>query len=112
MISTGSITLGTKRYTIIVNSLGEICAFINTDTFPGRDWLYNVVEYFKRLEVAAVGGPALTSKEDRLVQRVSGYELSSFIVAGLSRKYQAKENFESDDICFCTFIASKFVLIY
>lgn len=111
IIPTGPVTPGAKRNVGIVNSSGEICAFIDSDAYPRRDWLSNAIKYFKDSQVAAVGGPGLTPKEDGVMQRASGFVLSSFMVGSISSRCKAKGCFESDDIHSCNFIARKSVLI-
>jgi cellulose synthase/poly-beta-1,6-N-acetylglucosamine synthase-like glycosyltransferase len=110
VIPTGSVTPGAKRNIGIANSKGEICAFIDSDAYPTVNWLSNAIKYFEDPQVAAVGGPGLTPEEDGVMQRASGYVLSSFMVGNLSSRYKAKRSFESDDIHSCNFIARKTVL--
>jgi glycosyltransferase involved in cell wall biosynthesis len=107
VIPTGSVSPGAKRNIGIANSFGEICAFIDSDAYPKNDWLKNAVRYFGVSEVAAVGGPGLTPDEDSLMQKASGFVLSSFMVGNLSKRYKSKHTRESDDIHSCNFIARK-----
>jgi len=110
IIPTGPVTPGAKRNVGIVNSSGEICAFIDSDAYPRRDWLSNAIRYFNDPQVAAVGGPGLTPMEDNIMQEASGYVLSSLMVGNISSRYKAEKSFESDDIHSCNFIARKTVL--
>ncbi|MDH5782858.1 MAG: glycosyltransferase [Candidatus Bathyarchaeota archaeon] len=110
IIPTGSVTPGAKRNIGIANSNGEICAFIDSDAYPTVNWLSNAIKYFEDPQVAAVGGPGLTPEEDEMMQKASGYVLSSFMVGNLSSRYKAERSFESDDIHSCNFIARKTVL--
>jgi len=110
IISTGPVTPGAKRNIGIANSSGEICAFIDSDAYPRRNWLSNAIKYFKDVQVATVGGPGLTPKEDGIMQRAGGHVLSSFMVGSISSRYKAERSFESDDIHSCNFIARKSVL--
>ena len=111
VILTGLVTPGAKRNIGIANSVGEICAFLDSDAYPREDWLSNAVGYFEDLEVVAVGGPGLTPDEDSLMQKASGFVLSSFMVGNLSKRYKSKDVLESDDIHSCNFIARKSVLV-
>lgn len=111
IVSTGSMTPGAKRNTGIANSHGEICAFIDSDAYPRKDWLGNAMKYFKDPQVAAVGGPGVTPNHDSIMRKGSGYVLSSFMVGDMSSRYKAGHSFESDDIHSCNFIARKSVLI-
>jgi len=109
-ISTGSVTPSAKRNIGITNSKGKLCAFIDSDAYPSREWLGNAVKYFSDPRVAAVGGPGLTPKEENSMQKASGHVLSSFMVGDLSNRYKAQRSFESDDIHSCNFIVWKAVL--
>ena len=52
IVSTGSITPAAKRNIGIANSIGEICAFIDSDAYPRRDWVSNATKYFNDPRVA------------------------------------------------------------
>jgi cellulose synthase/poly-beta-1,6-N-acetylglucosamine synthase-like glycosyltransferase len=110
IVPTGSVTPGAKRNIGITNSKGEICAFIDSDAYPRRDWLSKAIKYFNDPQIAAVGGPGLTPMEDNIMQKASGYVLSSFMVGSISRRYKVEDVCESDDIHSCNFIARKSVL--
>jgi len=112
IVPTGSVTPGAKRNIGVARSKGEICAFIDSDAYPRRDWLKNAIKHFKDPHVAAVGGPGVTPGEDAIMQKASGHVLSSFMTGNLSNRYKAKVRyFESNDIHACNFIAWKSVLI-
>jgi cellulose synthase/poly-beta-1,6-N-acetylglucosamine synthase-like glycosyltransferase len=110
VIPTGSVSPGAKRNIGVANSFGEICAFIDSDAYPRKDWLKNAVKYFEDSETAAVGGPGLTPEEDGLMQKAGGFVLSSFMTGHLSKRYRSTQASESDDIHSCNFIACKSVL--
>jgi len=61
---------------------GEICAFVDDDAYPSRDWLKNAVKYFEDSSVGAVCGPGVTPENDGLPQRASGVIYSSFAGSG------------------------------
>ena len=110
IIATDHVTPGAKRNIGIVNSYGEICAFIDSDAYPRKDWLTNAIKYFDDPNVAGVGGPGLTPQDDGVMQKASGHILSSFMVGSLSSRYRDEHSFESDDIHSCNFVARKDVL--
>ncbi|MGC8578248.1 MAG: glycosyltransferase [Thermoproteota archaeon] len=111
IIPTGNVTPGKKRNIGIKNASGEILAFIDSDARPEKSWLRNTISYFKDPEVVAVGGPGITPPEDSLMQKASGYILSSFMVGGLSSRYKSSgEARESDDVHSCNFIARKSIV--
>lgn len=111
LISTGPVTPGAKRNIGVSNSLGEICAFIDSDAYPRNDWLSNAVEYFKGPQIAAVGGPGLTPEEDSFMQKASGFVLSSHMVGNLSKRYKSEHVLESDDIHSCNLLMRKSILV-
>jgi len=110
IIQTGPVSPGAKRNSGVANCNGEICAFIDSDAYPRRDWPRNAIKYFNDPQVAAIGGPGLTPKEDGVMQRASGYVLSSFMVGSISSRYKAERSFESVDIHSCNFVTRKTVL--
>jgi len=110
IIATGALSPGAKRNVGIMNSDGEFCAFIDSDAYPRRDWLKNALKYLKDSGVGAVGGPGITPENSTLMEKASGYVLSSFMVGKLSNRYDSKCYCESDDIHSCNFIAKKEVL--
>jgi len=89
VIPTGNVTPGRKRNIGMKNAKGEILAFVDSDARPEKSWLRNAISYFKDSEVAAVGGPGITPPEDSLMQKASGYILSSFAVRGLLGRYKS-----------------------
>jgi cellulose synthase/poly-beta-1,6-N-acetylglucosamine synthase-like glycosyltransferase len=111
IIPTGNVTPGKKRNLGIKNAKGEILAFIDSDAKPERGWLRNAILYFKDPEIVAIGGPGITPAEDSLMQKASGYILSSFMVGGLSSRYKNSGRAkESDDIHSCNFIIRKSIV--
>ncbi|KKQ95724.1 MAG: Glycosyltransferase [Candidatus Woesebacteria bacterium GW2011_GWB1_43_14] len=71
-----------KRDIAIKKSKGEICAFIDDDAYPHRDWLNNAVIHFQHPQIAAVGGPGLTPKEDNYWEQLTGLVYGSFFCGG------------------------------
>jgi cellulose synthase/poly-beta-1,6-N-acetylglucosamine synthase-like glycosyltransferase len=110
-VATDTVPPGVKRNIGVKNSNGELCAFIDDDAYPRSDWLTSAVKYLEDPQVGGVGGPGLTPEEDGLMQRASGYVLSSFMVGNLSSRYRTKQSFESDDIHSCNFVARKSVVV-
>ena len=111
IISTGPITPGAKRNLGLIHSRGTLCAFLDSDAYPHKDWLKNAIKYFDDSEIAAVGGPGLTPENDTFMQRAGGFVLGSFMVGSLSKRYKSVNIFNSDDIQSCNFIVRKSVLL-
>ena len=110
IIPTGPVTPGAKRNIGMTVSSGEICAFIDSDAYPPKDWLKNAVKYLNE-EVAAVGGPAITPPGDSLMQRASGYAYAAAsLFSNIIGRFKKGKARESDDIHSCNFIAYKRII--
>jgi len=79
VIPTGYAGPSLKRNIGITHSTGEICAFIDADAYPTRDWLKKSATFFNDPEVAAIGGPNLTPEDDAPMQKANGFIFSSFL---------------------------------
>ncbi|KKQ97043.1 MAG: Glycosyltransferase [Candidatus Woesebacteria bacterium GW2011_GWA1_39_12] len=71
-----------KRDIAIQKAKGEICAFIDDDAYPHSDWLKKAVVHFQHPQIAAVGGPGLTPKEDNYWEQLTGLVYGSFFCGG------------------------------
>ncbi|MEK7526493.1 MAG: glycosyltransferase [Patescibacteria group bacterium] len=71
-----------KRDIAIIKAKGEICAFIDDDAYPDKDWLVNAIVHFQHPEIAAVGGPGITPKEDSYWEQLTGLVYGSFFCGG------------------------------
>lgn len=71
-----------KRDIAIKIAKGKICAFIDDDAYPDKNWLVNSIIHFKHPEIAAVGGPGITPKEDKYWEQLTGLVYGSFFCAG------------------------------
>lgn len=110
IIPTSDATPGKKRNIGVKHSSGELCAFIDSDAYPRSDWLRNAIKYFNNSNIAAVGGPGITPPDSSLMEKASGYILSSFMVGSLTTRYTEKGKTESDDIHSCNLIIRKSIL--
>ncbi len=71
-----------KRDIAIEKAGGQICAFIDDDAYPKKDWLKNAIIHFQHPQIAAVGGPGVTPKEDGYWEQMTGLVYSSFFCGG------------------------------
>lgn len=87
-----------KRDLAIRYATGEICAFIDDDAYPDRDWIKNAVAHFKDPKIAAVGGPGLTPPEDKFWAQVTGVVYKSYFCGGSTqhRFVKARKRFVND----------------
>lgn len=60
----------------------ELCAFIDDDAYPDPSWLKNAVVHFRHPQIAAVGGPGVTPKEDGFWEQMSGLVYMSILCGG------------------------------
>ncbi len=98
IIETGPIGPAEKRDLSIKYARGEILAFLDDDAYPRPDWLINAVHHFTNAEVAAVGGPAVTPKDDDIWQKASGAVYESYLGGGgLTYRYLPRTLREVDD---------------
>lgn len=95
IIETSDISQAQKRDLAIAEAKGEICAFIDDDCFPRRDWLKNAIKYFSDLTIAGVGGPGLSPENDSILQKASGAIYESILLK--SYRYLQKSTRFVDD---------------
>jgi GT2 family glycosyltransferase len=111
VIPTGDIGPSDKRDVGIKNSTGEICAFIDDDTFPREDWLKNAIKYFDDGDIAAVGGPAVTPDNDGVMEKAGGSVFASFLGGGkFTYRYTPKKSRYVDDYPSCNLLVRKSIL--
>lgn len=72
IIATGPVSPAIKRDLALQHAKGRYFAFIDDDAYPKTDWLKIAAEHLKADDVAAVGGPQLTPKNNSFWQKVSG----------------------------------------
>jgi len=90
-----------NRNLAIKKSQGDILAFVDDDAHVKSDWLKEADSFFENYpDIDIVGGPQITSPNDRLFARHSGYVFSSFFGAGkmASRYRLGKTNLEADEL--------------
>ncbi len=105
VLSTGPVPPGRKRNVGASIAKGEVLAYIDSDAYPRKDWLANVIVHLKKEGVGAVGGPALTPPAENEFAQAQGVLLSSFRVGGFSARYKESTIQESDDIHSVNFVA-------
>ena len=110
IIPTGPLTPGAKRNIGLNSTTSQVCAFIDSDAYPEKNWLRNAIKYLKDENVAAVGGPSITPESDNIMQKASGYILSSFMIGGplISRKEYGVR--EVDELPSCNLVVKREVL--
>lgn len=98
VIPTGPVVPSEKRDKALPSASGEIIAFLDDDAFPHESWLKNAVKEFEDENVVAVGGPAVTPRNDGYFQIASGLVYSSPLCSGsYIYRYVPKERREVED---------------
>lgn len=84
LLLTGKLATGPaeKRDIATQHAKGEICAFIDDDAYPDKNWLKKAVIHFQHPQIVAVGGPGITPKEDNYYEQLTGLVYSSFFCSG------------------------------
>ncbi len=109
IISTGKVSPAVKRDIGAKKSKGDYLAFIDDDAYPKKNWLKIAEKTFKNKNVSAIGGPAITPKDDSITQKASGLFFETFFGGGnINYRYKpAKNSFYVDDYPTVNFIVSK-----
>ncbi|MHB1692688.1 MAG: glycosyltransferase [bacterium] len=97
IIPTGEISPAKKRDIGAKYSKGNILAFIDDDAYPDKTWLTNALPYFNDENVGAIGGPAITPKNDGFWQKVSGGVFLSKLGGGNPERYYSTGSIKEVD---------------
>ena len=99
IIVTDKIGQGDKKNVGVAYASGDLCAFVDDDAYPSKNWIKNAIKYFDDPDVVAVGGPGVTPPNDNLMQKASGLIYSLPIGSGkFSYRYVAKEMDNVDEL--------------
>lgn len=79
---TDRVSQSEKKDLGVRESRGEICAFIDDDAFPSRDWLTRAVAEFNDPQTGIVCGPGVTPDNDSFMQQAGGVVYSSLAGSG------------------------------
>ena len=87
-----------KRNLAIQDAKGKIIIFIDDDAYPKENFLDILEKDFRDENIIAVGGPAVTPKESKFWQRVSGATFLSALSGGFPERYRpvGKKKFVAD----------------
>jgi len=87
-IASGPVGPAKKRNLAIRDARGEILIFIDDDSYPKDNFLDVLEADFQHQNIIAVGGPAVTPKESKFWQRVSGATFLSNLSGGFPERYR------------------------
>lgn len=87
-----------KRSMAMNDAHGKVLVFIDDDAYPQSDILDILDADFSDPTIAAVGGPAVTPKDDSFLQKVSGAVFLSHFSGGFPERYSpvGEKHFVSD----------------
>jgi|TARA_B100002003_G_C14156289_1_gene556777 cellulose synthase/poly-beta-1,6-N-acetylglucosamine synthase-like glycosyltransferase len=94
-----------KRDLAIKSTKAEICAFLDSDCFPQKDWLRHAIKYFSDPKIGGVGGPGLSPEQDTVLQKAGGVVYKSLLLSSY-RYMQKKSRFVDDYPSFNLIIRS------
>ncbi len=98
LVSSGPIGPGEKRNLGASRATGDVLAFLDDDAYPQDDWLDRAAELFSDPGIYAVGGPAMTPKDAKFLERMSGRVLESPMAsAGTVYRHTPGKSMEIDD---------------
>lgn len=110
LIPSGRVSPAVKRDLGAQHSQYSHLAFLDDDAYPTTDWLLKAEDHFRESPgLAAIGGPAVTPKDNSLGQHASGLFFETFVGGGgLDYRYRPKgKNFYVDDFPSVNLIVSK-----
>jgi glycosyltransferase involved in cell wall biosynthesis len=97
-IASGPVGPAQKRNLAIRDGKGKILIFIDDDAYPKDDFFDILDKDFQDKNIIAVGGPAITPKENKFWQKVSGATFLSSLSGGFPERYRpvGKKKFVAD----------------
>ncbi|MFA5047574.1 MAG: glycosyltransferase [Patescibacteria group bacterium] len=88
-IATGHLGPAAKRSLAQRDAQGDFLIFIDDDAYPAVDFLTILDQDLSRQDFCALGGPAITPKDDSFWQKVSGAVFLSSLSGGNPERYAA-----------------------
>ncbi|MBM3247166.1 glycosyltransferase [Candidatus Pacearchaeota archaeon] len=109
VVASGKVSPAIKRDLGAKESKGKYLAFIDDDAYPEKNWLKIAEKIFREKKVSAIGGPALTPKNNTSFQKASGLFFETiFGGGGMSYRYKpGKRDFYVQDYPTVNLIVSK-----
>lgn len=97
-IASGPVGPAAKRNLALRDAQGEILIFIDDDAYPKDNFLSILDKNFQDENIIAVGGPAMTPRESKFWQKVSGATFLSSLSGGFPERYRpyGKKKFVAD----------------
>jgi GT2 family glycosyltransferase len=89
-IATGSVGPAQKRNLATKDAQGEFLVFIDDDAYPKKNIIEILDVDFQDEKISAVGGPAMTPRDDSFLQKVSGAFFLSSLSGGFPERYVPK----------------------
>jgi cellulose synthase/poly-beta-1,6-N-acetylglucosamine synthase-like glycosyltransferase len=80
--SNGSGNPNVKRNLAAQKATGDVLVFMDDDAYPRSDWLTEAAKLFEDSSLYALGGPAVTPKDAKFLEQMSGKVLESWMASG------------------------------
>ena len=108
IVETGELPPAIKRAIGVKKSNGSILAFLDDDTYPEKDWLYNALRAIESKNVYALGGPAVNTNKDNFSKQISGLIYSSTLMSGKHKARYIPDKVQYvNDYPSCNFIITR-----
>ena len=90
----GKINMSKKRNLAAKKFKSKYIAFIDSDAYPNKKWLFLSIKYLKKKKGDIVGGPGIPFSNQKYLEKISYLSKRSFFVTGYLnfRKYKAKSS--------------------
>ena len=85
LVDSGKIGPGEKRNLGAQKATGDILAFLDDDAYPSPNWLTEALNILNDPQVYALGGPAITPLDAKLLEKCSGKILESYLTSAETR---------------------------
>ena len=104
----GKINMSLKRNIAAKKFKSKYIAFIDSDAYPGKNWLKLAIKYLKEKKADVTGGPGLPFPNQSYGEKICYLSKRSYFVSGYLcfRKYKAKKRY-CDWLESCNIIMEK-----
>lgn len=104
----GKKNMSYKRNLAVKRFKSDFVGFLDSDAYPHKYWLKNVIYFIKNKKFDVVGGPSIPFPNQKFSERISHLAKRSFFVTGNLnfRKYLAKDQY-CDWLESCNFFISR-----
>ena len=106
-IQTGPISIAEKRNIAVKSTKTNYLAFLDSDAYPGENWLENGLQLLKKKEIVAVGGTELDFPSQNYTEKCVSNASKSFLVTILNFRKNLKKEKYCNYLPSCNLILKK-----